>query len=199
MLKKAFEIKDKKIINDMLFNALYGTLAICKDNKPYSLPINFAQDNDVLYFHGSLKGRKIDILNNNKFASLSVVENYSLIDSHFNSNSALACPASQFFKSIIIDGEIAFVKDYEEKVKALSIIMKKLQKETTYKPLSEDVYQKAINATSIYKLIPNQIKAKFKFGQNITQERFDMIIKNLEQRAEKKDLETIKLMKELRA
>ena len=197
-MKQIFEITNKEIINEMLNNGEYGTLAICDNNKPYSLPINFVRLNNEIYFHGSKKGRKIDILKNNQFASFSVVESYSMIQSYFSSNDELACPATQFFKSIITDGEIKFVENYDEKVKVLSELMKKLQKEGKYKPLSEEVYQKAINATTIYKLIPNEIKAKFKFGQHLNQERFDMIIKHLEERGNKKDILTIKLMKELK-
>lgn len=198
MLKKAFEIKDKELINDVLDNAIYGTLALCSDNKPYSLPVNFSRIEDELYFHGSKKGRKIDIIKQNQNISLSVVESYSLIDSHFNSNNDLACQASQFFKSIIIDGTIEIIKDYDEKALALESLMKKLQQETTYKPLSDEVYKNAINATCIFKITPLQTKAKFKFGQNISQEKFDLIIKNLEQRGKQIDLKTVKLMKELR-
>jgi nitroimidazol reductase NimA-like FMN-containing flavoprotein (pyridoxamine 5'-phosphate oxidase superfamily) len=197
-MKQVFEIKNKTIINEVLNNAEYGTLAICDNNKPYSLPINFVELNNEIYFHGSKKGRKIDILKNNQFASFSVVESYSMIQSYFSSNDELACPATQFFKSIIIDGEIKFVENYDEKVKVLSELMKKLQKEGKYKPLSEEVYQKTINATKIYKLIPNEIKAKFKFGQHLNQERFDMIIKHLEERGNEKDILTIKLMKKLK-
>ena len=197
-MKQVFEIKNKTIIKEVLNNAEYGTLAICNNNKPYSLPINFVELNNEIYFHGSKKGRKIDILKNNQFASFSVVESYSMIQSYFSSNDKLACPATQFFKSIIIDGEIKFVENYDEKVKVLSELMKKLQKEGKYKPLSEEVYQKTINATKIYKLIPNEIKAKFKFGQHLNQERFDMIIKHLEERGNEKDILTIKLMKKLK-
>jgi nitroimidazol reductase NimA-like FMN-containing flavoprotein (pyridoxamine 5'-phosphate oxidase superfamily) len=197
-MKKVFEIKDKTIINEVFNNAEYGTLAICDNNKPYSLPINYVELNNEIYFHGSKKGRKIDILKNNQLASFSVVESYSMIQSYFSSNDELACPATQFFKSIIIDGEIKFVEKYDEKVKVLSELMKKLQKEGKYKPLSEEVYQKTINATKIYKLIPNEIKAKFKFGQHLNQERFDMIIKHLEERGNEKDILTIKLMKKLK-
>ena len=197
-MKQIFEITNKETINEMLNNTEYGTLAICDNNKPYSLPINFVELNNEIYFHGSKKGRKIGILKNNQFASFSIIESYSMIQSYFSSNNELACPATQFFKSIIIDGKIKFVENYDEKVKALSELMKKLQKEGKYKPLSEESYQKAINATTIYKLIPNEIKAKFKFGQHLNQERFDMIIKHLEERGNKKDILTIKLMKELK-
>ncbi|XPV69379.1 MAG: pyridoxamine 5'-phosphate oxidase family protein [Halarcobacter sp.] len=197
-MKQIFEITNKEIINEVLNNAEYGTLALCDNNKPYSLPINFVEYNDEIYFHGSKKGRKMDILKNNQFASFSVVESYSMIQSYFSSNDGLACPATHFFKSIIIDGEIKFIENYDEKVQALSELMKKLQKEGKYKPLSDEVYQKSIDATTIYKLVPNKIKAKFKFGQHLNQDRFNMIIKHLEERGNKKDILTIKLMKELK-
>jgi len=61
-LKQIFEITEQNIINEILNNAEYGTLAICSNNKPYSLPLNFVQVDDSIYFHGSKKGRKIGIL-----------------------------------------------------------------------------------------------------------------------------------------
>ena len=195
-MKKIFEIKDEEVIRETLDKAEYGTLAICVEDKPYSLPINFVEIDGNIYFHGAKRGRKIDILRKNQFASFSVVEPLSMIDSNFSSKDGLACPATQFFKSIIIDGVIEFVEEYDEKVNMLSTMMKKLQKEGGYRPLSEEVYKKAINATLIYKLVPNDIKAKFKFGQNLTKEKFEMIIEHLELRGTDIDKITIELMKE---
>ncbi len=197
-MKQIYEITNKRLIDEILYNAEYGTLAICDNNRPYSLPINFVSIDEDLYFHGSKKGKKINILKHNQYASFSVVEAYSMIQSYFSSNDNLACPATQFFKSVIIDGKIEFVENYDEKVKALSALMEKLQKEGKYEPLSEKIYQKAINATMIYKLTPSKIKAKVKFGQHLNQERFDMIIKHLKKRGNAKDILTIQLMKELK-
>ena len=80
-MKSIFEIKDKKIINEVLDKAEYGILALCSENRPYSLPINFVEIDNEIYFHGSKRGTKIDILKSNQFASFSVVEPYSMIDS----------------------------------------------------------------------------------------------------------------------
>ena len=193
-MKTIFKIEDASIVNQMLDEAEYGTLALCADNKPYSLPINFMYLDDVVYFHGAKRGRKIDILKVNTFASFSVVESYSLIQSYFSSSDGLACPATQFFKSVIIDGQIEFVEDYDEKVTALTTLMKKHQPEGEYRPLSEDVYTKAVNATTLYKLVPKETSAKFKFGQNLTIERFDMIVEHLRARGSEKDLATVQQM-----
>lgn len=186
----------QKIIKEILADAEFGTLALSSENRPYSLPINFVEVNGSIYFHGAKKGKKIETIQKNQFASFSVVEPYSLIDSDFSSTKGLACPATHFFKSVIIDGKIEFVEDYDEKVLMLKEMMEKLQPKGGYKPLGEEVYKKAINATLIYKLVPQNMDVKLKFGQKLTKDRFDMIIKNLEKRATPKDIETIKLMKE---
>ncbi len=193
-----FEIKDKDIIDQLLDEVEYGTLALCVDNKPYALPTNFVKHGDFIYFHGSKKGKKVDIMLNNSFASFSVVQDYSIIQSYFSSTEALACPATQFFKSVSIDGEVSFVNSYDEKVLALSSLMKKLQPENGYKPLEDKVYEKMINATLIYKLEIKTLKAKVKFGQHLNKTRFEMILKHLEKRGEEKDNLTIKMMKEFR-
>ncbi|MFK5882558.1 MAG: pyridoxamine 5'-phosphate oxidase family protein [Sulfurospirillum sp.] len=197
-MKSIFEIKDQDNIDEVLQSVEYGTLAICFENRPYSVPLNFVKFGESIYFHGSKSGKKMKILEKNPLASFSVVESCSIIPSYFSSKENLACPATQFFKSVTIDGNIVFVDDYGEKTEALSALMKKLQKEGRYKDLNEAVYKKAIDATTIYKLVPKTIRAKFKLGQHLSQERFDMIIENLGKRGTKKDLSTMKLMKKFK-
>jgi uncharacterized protein len=193
-MKSVFKITDPLIIDDTLSTIEYGTLALCVDNTPYSVPLNYVHDGDIIYFHGAKKGKKMQILKENANASFSVVQSYSVIQSYFSSTEQLACPATHFFKSIIIDGKIQMVESYDEKVKALSLLMKKLQKEGGYKPLDDKVYEKMINAVAVYKLNPKDINAKFKFGQNLSDERFDMVIEHLKNRATKVDNATIEMM-----
>jgi len=197
-MKQIFEIKDEKIIEELLDSVEYGTLAICADNKPYSLPLNFVKVGDAFYFHGAKRGKKVEILKQNTQVSFSVVQAYSMIQSYFSSKDKLACPATQFFKSVIVDGVILFVEERDEKVMALTAFMKKLQPEGGYKSLSEDVYAKTLDATMVYKLEIQQLRAKFKFGQHLPQERFVMILEHLNQRGSEIDNETIKMMKELK-
>lgn len=198
-MKQVFEITDKETINSLLASASYGTLAICADDKPYSLPINFVQIGEDIYFHGAKSGRKMEILKANCAASFSVVESHALIQSYFSSSDELACPATHFFKSIMIDGEIAFVESHDEKVQALTALMQKLQPEGKYKPLSQETYTKSINAATIYKLIPEVTRAKYKFGQHLSEERFEMILSHLEKRGSDMDAETAIMMKTLRS
>ena len=196
-MKQVFEIKDKKVIQRVLDNAEYGTLALCANNVPYSVPVNFVALNDVIYFHGAYKGRKMSTIAQNAKVSFSVVENYALIQSYFSSTEGLACPATQFFKSVVIDGKAVVVESREEKAMMLEALMQKLQPEGKYLSFDEEVYDKAIKATAVMKIVISDMRAKFKFGQYLNAERFDMIVKYLEERRNKLDIETVALMKEL--
>jgi hypothetical protein len=60
-MKPQFEIKDQNIINNILSNVEYGTLALCNDNIPYSVPVNFSCIGEIVYFHGSQNGKKAQI------------------------------------------------------------------------------------------------------------------------------------------
>lgn len=197
-MKEIFEIKDKNTIEAILQGAEYGTLALCADNRPYSLPLNFAHKDEVIYFHGSQSGRKIDLLTANPKASFSIVAPYSVIPSYFSSKEMLACPATHFFCSVIIDGMIEFVAAYDEKVLAIELLMRKLQPEGGHKPLNEEAYRNIIDKTNVLKLTVETLSGKCKLGQQLNEERFEQIVKHLEQRNTPLDRETLKIMKGLK-
>jgi len=193
-MKKVFTITDKEIIKNILDEAEFGTLALCYENRPYAIPMNFVEVKDEIYFHGAKKGKKLDFIEHNDYASFCVVESFSILQSYFSTNDGSACPATHFFKSIIIDGKIKMVQEYDEKVEALESLMQKLQREGNYIPLQNSMYKKMINATTLFKLVPDETTCKLKFGQDFNQERFERVCKYLKQRGTPKDLATIKLM-----
>lgn len=197
-MRKVYEIKDEELIKDILVNAEFGTLAICMDNKPYSLPLNFVEINGEIFIHGAKKGKKIEIMKNNNNTSFSVVESYSLLPSYFSTDDGRASPATHMFKSIIIDGHIEFIEDYDVKASVLEMLMHKYQKEGGYKPLNDAIYKKIINATCIYKLVPTQSSAKFHLGQDYNEQRFSRVKEHLLKRGTIKDIATLKLMESLR-
>jgi len=195
-MKKSVTITDQELIQNILDDAEYGTLALCANNKPYSVPINFVEVEGEIYFHGAKKGKKMSLIEDNAQASFSVVESFSLLPSYFSTDKGNACPATHLYKSVIIDGTIKFVDDYDEKAQALEALMQKLQKEGKYIPLNHEMYKKAINATALYKLVPEEISGKCKFGQNFNQERYERVTAHLTERGTPKDLATLKLINE---
>lgn len=198
MRRNEFEIKNKEIIDEILNSSEYATLALACDNKPYSVPVNFVHDGNVVYFHGAKKGKKKEFIVSNSYAAFSIALPYSLIQSYFSSTDDLACPATQFFRSVCASGQVFIVEDYDEKVRALSLLMKKLQPEGKYKPLNQEVYTKMINATEVFRFDIENITGKLKVGQNLSQDRFNMVLDYLEKRAYNIDKETILSMKENR-
>ncbi len=192
---KSFIIKDRKLLYQVLDEAEFGTLALCLDNNPYSLPLNFVRVQDEIYFHGKNDGRKMEILRQNKQVSFSVVESYSLIPSYFSSNAGLACSATIFFKSVLVDGTIEAVTNYNGKKDALSAFMNKYQPEGGYTDIAANDYKKIIDKTVLFSLSLLQMQGKFKFGQHLTQDSLGLIIKHLEERNQAKDKATIAIMK----
>jgi len=76
--------------------------------------------------------------------------------------------------------------------------MQKLQPKGGYKPFSDSEYDSAIKATAVVKMEVGQMSCKFKFGQHLSEERFEMIVSHLEERGTKIDIKTIKMMREQR-
>ena len=191
-----FEIKDKNIIYDILDKAEYGTLALSVNNKPYAVPLNFVRIKDNIYFHGALKNQKMKMLEQNPNVSFSVVENYALIDSDFSTMEGLACPATQFFKSVSVDGVAVLEKSREVKEEVFEAFMKKFQPKGGYKPFRHRDYDKALKATALVKIEVEKITCKFKFGQHLNQKRFNMVVSHLLKRGTSIDIDTVKIMRE---
>jgi len=193
-----FEIKDKEIIYDVLDKAEYGTLALSVDDVPYAVPMNFVRIENDIYFHGALKNKKMKMLSQDPKVSFSVVENYALIDSDFSTTEGLACPATQFFKSVSMEGVATAIESRDEKAKVFTALMQKLQPKGGYKPFSDSEYDSAIKATAVVKMEVGHLSCKFKFGQHLSEERFEMIVLHLEERGTKIDMRTVEIMLEQR-
>jgi len=178
-MNKALEIKDEKIIKEVLDSVEYGVLALA-DKTPYAVPVNFVYLNNKIYFHGSLKGRKMEIIKNNNNVSFSVISDHMVIPSYISSNEDIACPATAFFKSIIIDGKAIIVENIKEKAEMFEALMKKLQPKGGYQSLNSDIYISTLGKVAVIKIEIEKISAKFKFGQNYNKEKIEMIISKLE-------------------
>ena len=136
------------------------------------------------------------ILAQNKDVSFNVIVEDNIIPLYFSSDSDLACPATTFFKSVIIDGVAEVVSGREEKAKAFVAMMEKLQPEGKYKPFESSEYDKQLSVVAVVKIIVQEMTAKFKFGQNLSRVRFQKVIDHLEQRNDTKDLLTISAIKQ---
>ncbi len=185
-----------QLITEVLNNAEYGVLALHGD-KPYAVPVNFVYIKGAIYFHGSYKGKKMDLIRNNPYGSFNVVTNHSVLPSYIMSEEELACPATAFFKSVTIDGKIKLIDNNEEKRKIFDALMKKLQPEGKYISFDSEKYNRALEKVAVLRINIESINAKFKFGQNYTKSKKEFIIDNLENRNTLEDKEIVKIMQYL--
>lgn len=195
-MKKIFKVTDKKMIAAILHEAGHGVLALAGEH-PYAVPVNFVWLNGSVYFHSSPRGKKMRMLRDNPAVCFSVVQDETIIPSYFSSTEGLACPASAFFKSVIIDGTATLVESRDEIAQAFTAMMEKLQPEGRYTSFDSDIYDKHFAAMAMVRIDVKTLSAKFKFGQNLNAERFSMVIEHLQQRGWEIDLLTAESMQQL--
>ncbi len=197
MRRVEFEVTDMERIAEVLGQCEYGTLSLIAEGKPYGVALNFVFHDGKICFHGAKEGRKAEAIAADQNASFLAVRPLSLIPSYF-SDTRSACPATHYFASVHIEGEVEAVTGSDEKSRILGALMEKLQGEGGYEPISPDnpIYTRMLDQTAVYALTPGMMTMKVKAGQNLTQSRFDALTAKLESRGEGEDYATIAFMKE---
>ncbi len=216
MRRVEFQIDDEEAVREFLGEMTFGFLGTgpaqgrageskesardvagekTADVFPEITPLNYVYTDGRLYFHGSRVGRKMANLRNNANVTFVVAREFALIPSYFT-DAEFACPATAFFKSVTIRGKASEVLDLEEKVRALSALMEKLQPEGGYRQfdLEDPEYRKNVKGVSVVRIDPVEMTAKFKFGQNRKGADWEGTRKGLEARSAPTDAQTIAMM-----
>ncbi len=124
---------------------------IDQENKPYVLPFNFGYEDGIVYLHSAPVGKKIDVLKSNPDICVTFSTDHQL----FNRHEQVACSYGMKYKSVLITGRVEFIDDYNQKVRALNIIMRKYAgKDFTYN-------EPAVKNVAIYKVIPEKTETRF--------------------------------------
>jgi nitroimidazol reductase NimA-like FMN-containing flavoprotein (pyridoxamine 5'-phosphate oxidase superfamily) len=118
MRKSDREIKDKSVIEQIMANAEVCRLGLCKDNKPYVVPVNFGYDGAKVYFHTALEGKKIDYFGANNRVCFEVEQDVEIAP-----NAERACKWATHYKSVIGFGTVQEVVEPAMKIDALNKIM----------------------------------------------------------------------------
>ena len=138
-------------VGQILQKADVCRMAMCADNVPYIVTMNFGlgKDGASLYFHSASEGKKIDILRKNNLVCFQVdIEHQFFLHS-------ISCGCSMAYQSVVGMGRISFVDDLSEKLRALQAIM------THYIKKSEHVFkEELVSRTLIMRLDIEEISAK---------------------------------------
>ncbi len=117
MRKQNQEIKDKKIIEDILRSAHICRLAMADGDVPYLLPFNYGYENNHIYIHSAPDGKKIELLQKNNTVCFEIEHAAELVKGD------KACAWTTRYRSVIGYGEVEIITDDTQKNKGLDIIM----------------------------------------------------------------------------
>lgn len=159
--------------------------------QPRSVALNFAAVDGDIYFHGALAGEKHDLLARRPQVGFTMVKAYSYIPSYWSTPDH-ACPATQFFKSIEINGQGDVVSDAAGKARALQALMAKHQPEGGFTPLTAELpmYRGSLRTVGIFRVQVASWTGKLKFGQNEPARLRRLWVTKLRERGEALDLAT---------
>ena len=135
---------------EVLTNEVRGVLSVNGDDGyPYGSPINHWYDPESgnIYFHGGLKGHKVDAMKADDKVSFCVYDQGYRKEGDWALN----------IKCVIIFGRIEFVDDQDEKDKACLALCYKFTDDKEY---IDDEFRRSMNHTLVFKLIPEHMTGK---------------------------------------
>lgn len=120
MRRKDKEITEIEVLKKILKSAKYMTVAMSKENQPYLVSLSYGYDeaHNCLYFHCATEGKKLDYLKAND-----TIWGQALLDYGYMQGECDHRYASVHFK-----GKVVFLTEPNEKIHAVQIMMRHLDK-----------------------------------------------------------------------
>jgi nitroimidazol reductase NimA-like FMN-containing flavoprotein (pyridoxamine 5'-phosphate oxidase superfamily) len=126
MRRQELEIKDRKIIDEIIKKSRVCRLGLSYNDIPYVIPLCFGYDKRQLFFHSYNIGEKIDIIKKNNKVCFEFDIDCEPIPSEN------ACDWQMKYKSVIGFGKASLVTNIGEKIEALNIIMQQYTNQSKF-------------------------------------------------------------------
>ena len=136
-------ILDFKHVVSILKSATVGVLTMCKDNTPYSIPVNFYYEDDTIYIHCAQEGQKITYVKANPHVCFLVVHPVSV--------EGTDCHGAMNYESVLCFGKAAYFETSEYE------ILSKLGKK--YGTCSE-ITEEDVKKTAVIQIDIDEVSAK---------------------------------------
>ena len=200
------EIKSLSNIIKFLDEERVGRVAsIDEQGYPQIIPMNFVYVKNELidtqsdiknigavYMHSHPIGEKIENIKRNSKVGFEVDSYVCFLPSYYF-HPTDASQADTLYISVVIKGNAAIVQDPDEKANALNALMKKYQKELGYESLSSSMG--SVREVTVLKVVPDQIRGKYKIGQHwIPRYRLKMARNIIQREAEDDASKILKIM-----
>lgn len=179
--------------------------SIDEQGYPQIIPMNFVyvkynlidtqSDNKnigAIYMHSHPIGEKIENIKRNSRVGFEVDSYVCFLPSYYF-HPTDASQADTLYISVVIKGNAAIVQDPDEKANALNALMKKYQIEGGYESLSSNMG--SVREVTVLKVVPDQIRGKYKIGQHwIPRYRLKMARNIIQREAEDDASKILKIM-----
>jgi nitroimidazol reductase NimA-like FMN-containing flavoprotein (pyridoxamine 5'-phosphate oxidase superfamily) len=181
-LTNRFQIKSEHRIIDFLNSQPVGRICSIDINGfPQVIPMNFVfvkaqhemkmnkhsapTNSDAIYMHSHPFGEKIENIKRNSKVGFEVDQHVCFLPSYYF-HPTDASQADTLYISVVIKGNAFMIDNPIEKAFALNMLMRKYQIEGIYEPLNQSM--RSVRAVSVIKVVPQEIRGKYKIGQHWT-------------------------------
>ena len=122
MTKRELQVTDPRQIQAILDTAKVLHLGLCVDNEPYVVPMNYGytmeDGNLVLYLHCATRGKKLDMIRANPRVF------FEMDCDRMPFEGDKPCQYGLVYSSVMGRGTACIVDDVEEKIRAMTLLMK---------------------------------------------------------------------------
>ena len=122
MTKRELQITDKNRILEILDTARVLHLGLCAGDEPYVVPMNYGYTEEdgrlVLYLHSAVRGKKLDMIRQNPKVF------FELCCELVPFAGKVPCQYGLSYSSLMGRGTARVMENVEEKMEAMSILMK---------------------------------------------------------------------------
>lgn len=181
-LTDRFQIKSEEQLIDFLNSQPVGRIcSIDMNGFPQIIPMNFVfvkthhelkvdkhaipNSSAAIYMHSHPFGEKIENIKRNSKVGFEVDQHICFLPSYYF-HPTDASQADTLYISVVIKGNSIIIENPFEKAFALNRLMQKYQTEGFYETLDESM--RSVHAVSVIKVIPQDIRGKYKIGQHWT-------------------------------
>jgi nitroimidazol reductase NimA-like FMN-containing flavoprotein (pyridoxamine 5'-phosphate oxidase superfamily) len=133
----------------------------------------------AIYMHSHPVGEKLENIKRNSKVGFEVDSYVCFLPSYYF-HPTDASQADTLYVSVVIKGNAFLVENTAEKAMALNALMKKYQKEGGYEPLSPEMG--SVREVAVLKVVPDQIRGKYKIGQHWAPQYRVKMARNIVQR-----------------
>jgi len=116
------KIDDIDEIESIIRKATTCRIGLVDNDEPYVVPVCFGYERGALYFHGSLKGRKVDLIKKNGKICFEMEADVEVVKDEE------PCDWAIKYRSVIGTGKAHIIETDEEKSHGLNVIMRQYAK-----------------------------------------------------------------------